>query len=463
MHDDVFLQCRGADVVTRSGKKVMLKGVGLGGWMNMENFITGYPATETLQREALKKALGNDGYELFFDRFLDLFFAEEDAAFLAGLGMNCVRLPVNYRHFEDDMKPFELKEEGFRILDRIIERCAKHGVYTVIDLHALPGFQNQHWHSDNPTHYAFFWGQKHFQDRVVHLWEAFAKRYKDNPWVAGYNPINEPADPTGEVIFPFYQRLHKAIRAIDPSHILFLDGNRYSTVFDIFKEVWPNTIYTCHDYALPGFVEGGDYPGISRGQFVDKAALEKTFLERTDYMRQTNTPIWVGEFGPVYLGNPEKDAMRYQILMDQLEIYRKHNASWSIWTYKDIGLQGLVYVDPKSAYLQRIAPVLEKKARLGTDAWGSNDAGIKDVMTPVYERFKKEFPDYNPFPFGQDNWIKTLVRNILLAEPLVEDFGKCFEGVSVKEAGALADGFAIRNCLKRERLLKILEADAKGK
>src|SRR5215216_3413332 len=105
MNNDIFLQCKETNIVTRSGKPIVLKGVGLGGWMNMENFITGYPATETLQRRALLKALGEEGYTKFFDRFLDVFFGEEDAAFLASLGMNCVRLPVNYRHFEDDMNP----------------------------------------------------------------------------------------------------------------------------------------------------------------------------------------------------------------------------------------------------------------------------------------------------------------------------------------------------------------------
>jgi aryl-phospho-beta-D-glucosidase BglC (GH1 family) len=462
MHDDIFLQAKGANIVTRSGKNVLLKGVGLGGWMNMENFITGFPATESLQRRAILAVLGTEGYNRFFNRFLDVFFGEDDAAFLASLGMNCVRLPVNYRHFESDMKPFELIDDGFKILDRAIDRCANHKIYTVIDLHALPGYQNQHWHSDNPTHRAIFWDQKHFQDRVVHLWEALAGRYRDNPWVAGYNPINEPADPTGTVIYPFYQRLHNAIRSIDASHLLFLDGNRYSTEFDIFKEVWPNTIYTCHDYALPGFYEGGDYPGTSRGIFVDKNYLEKTFLERTEYMRQTNTPIWVGEFGPVYLGNSEKDNMRYNILIDQLNIFRKHNASWSIWTYKDIGLQGLVYVDPNSPYLQRLKALIAKKARLGVDAWGSAAKEMRLVIEPIEEAFRKEFPDYQPFPFGQQDFINTLTRNILFAEPLVEDFKKCFEGVSPSEAEDLASSFRHDACLKRHRLLDILRKDAIG-
>ena len=46
----------------------------------MENFIAGHPATETLVRQALCRALGEDGYKLFFDRFLDVFFADEEAA-----------------------------------------------------------------------------------------------------------------------------------------------------------------------------------------------------------------------------------------------------------------------------------------------------------------------------------------------------------------------------------------------
>ena len=460
MNDNILLQTSGMQIATRAGNPLKLRGVGLGGWMNMENFITGYPATESLQRKALQKALGNDGYRQYFDRFLDVFFGDEDAAFLASLGLNCVRLPVNYRHFEDDMKPFELKEEGFLLLDRAIERCARHGLYTVIDLHALPGFQNQHWHSDNPTHWAFFWSHKHFQDRVVHLWEELARRYRNNPWVAGYNPVNEPGDASGGALYPFYERLHEVMRAIDPDHMLFLDGDRYSTEFDIFREVWPNTIYTCHDYGLPGFVDAGDYPGVSRGQFIDRDVLERTFLQRTEYMRRTKTPIWVGEFGPVYTGDESKDEMRYRLLVDQLEIYRKHGASWSIWTYKDIGLQGLVYADPASPYMQRIRPVLEKKARLGVDAWGSTDAGVRHIMRPIEETFHREFPGFRPFPWGQDSWVQVLVRHILLAEPLVDDFERCFQGLRGEQVVTLADSFRLESCIRRQRLLDILRADA---
>lgn len=454
--NDILIRVQGTQLVRGAGTPVVLRGVGLGGWMNMENFITGYPANEAQLRAALRAALGEDGSRRFFDRFLDAFFTEADARFLASLGVNCVRLPFNYRHFEDDDRPFVLKDEGFRRLDRAIAACAQHGIYTILDLHALPGCQNQHWHSDNPTHWAQFWAHPHFQDRVVHLWEALAERHRDNPWVAGYNPINEPADPSGAAIAPFYHRLERAVRAVDPHHVLFLDGNRYSLDFHMFGEPLANCVYTAHDYALPGFIDGGGYPGTTRGTFVDRAVVERTFLERTAYMRRTGTPIWIGEFGPVFVGDPARDAERYRLLADQLELYRQHAASWSLWTYKDIGLQGLVCVAPDAPYLARIAPVLAKKARLGVDAWGSLDTGVRHILEPIERTFRDEFPGFDPFPFGPRSWIDTLVRHILLAEPLVQDFARCFQGLTPEQAEALADGFGFDRCRVREPLADLL-------
>src|SRR3712207_8114730 len=51
----------------------------------------------------------------------------------------------------------------------------------------------------------------------------------------------------------------------------------------------------------------GPYPGVSRGEYVDKEVLEKTFLKRSEYMLEHDVPIWVGEFGPVY---PDRKSTR---------------------------------------------------------------------------------------------------------------------------------------------------------
>jgi endoglucanase len=456
--DSKLLRTRGASIVDGGGRPVRLRGVGLGGWMNMENFITGYPATESLMREAVRGVLGDERAELFFDRLLTSFFDAEDAAFLAGLGVNCVRVPINYRQFEDDSRPFELRSEGFRQLDRAVSLCAEQGMYVVLDLHALPGAQNQHWHSDNPTHVAAFWQHRHFQDRAVHLWQALAERYRNEPWVAGYNLINEPGDPGGKVIGQVYDRLVRAVREVDPRHILFLDGNTYSTDFSFFTDRHDNVVYACHDYALAGLAYGGPYPGETQGTWVDRGQLERQFLERTSYQRETGTPIWVGEFGPVYTGNPQRDEQRYTILSDQLDIFDEHQASWSLWTYKDIGLQGLVFASSASAYMRRFAAVIDKKARLGVDEWGSTDLEVADVVEPIHQLVAKEFPTWQPYPWGARGTTDDLVRHILFAQALLDEYASGFAGLDDGEVVALADSFALRACERRQRLCDLVAA-----
>lgn len=71
-------------------------------------------------------ALGPEKYEFFFDRLLYYFFTESDAKFFRGLGLNCLRIPFNYHHFEDDMNPRVLKTSGFKHLDRVVNLVKTH-------------------------------------------------------------------------------------------------------------------------------------------------------------------------------------------------------------------------------------------------------------------------------------------------------------------------------------------------
>lgn len=451
-----WLKASGDQIVNQNGDTVYLRGFGLGGMLHMENFIDGYPANEETMREGLKKVLGEKKYNLYFNTFLKSYFTEPDAEYIHSLGLNLVRIPINYHLFEADMNPGVIKEKAFEYLDSVINLCAKNQIYTIIDMHALPGCQNQHWHSDNPTHIASFWIYKDFQDRALHLWEAIAEHYKNQPWVAGYDLINEPADPSGEKLFPYYKRLRDAIRNIDPKHILFLEGDRYATDFSKFSEVWDNIVYTNHDYAMPGFIFGGDYPGYTRGKYYDKGTLEHEFVEKSEFMFSHHVPLWVGEFGPVYKGNPEKDEMRYHILKDQLAYYDKYKVSWCIWLYKDLGLQAIMHQKNSTPYMKLVSAFLAKKDSLGADAWGSTDKNIRQVMSPLEELFRKEFPDYNPYPKGQRGEIDLLVRNILIAQALVPEYCNLFKGMSDEELIALAQSFRFENYVKRNRLEDIL-------
>jgi hypothetical protein len=451
--DNPFIRISGSEFIGPDGAPILLRGVCVGGWLNMENFITGYSANETLMRREVRRVLGEDRADAFFERLLTRFFAEEDAAFLGEQGFNLARIGIGYKHLEDDARPFEIKEDGFRHLDRAIEALARHGVYSIVDLHALPGSQNHHWHSDNPTHRPAFWEHPHFQDRVVNIWQAIATRYRDNPWVAGYNLLNEPADESRQVVGPFYKRLVAAIREIDPHHVVFLDGNTYATEFDFFDEPFENAVYTLHDYVPAGLGRSSEY---------DPAAARAKFLDRSAYARETGTPILVGEFGPIYTGDEGQDRLRRRILADQLDVYTEHRVSWALWMYKDLGRQGLVSVRPDTPYRRRFDAFVATKERLGVDQWGSDGEGLREITRPVQELVAREAPHFDPYPWGRFDWVRTLLLNITLAQPLATEYAELFRGLDDSELDALADSFAFASCEVRQPLLEQLQFGARG-
>jgi hypothetical protein len=49
---------------------------------------------------------------------------------------------------------------------------------------------------------------------------------------------------------------------------------------------------------------------------------------------------------------------------------------------------------------------------------------------------------------------------MLLAEPLVEEFGECFKGVTEQEIDELMQSFQYKNCVQRSELAQILSSYA---
>lgn len=200
-------------------------------------------------------------------------------------------------------------------------------------MHTAPGGQSGGWHADSGIHIAKFWVHKDFQDRLVWIWTQIADRYKYEPWVAGYNVLNEPADPhpTHAGLMKFYDRAYEAIREVDKRHILFLDGNTFATDFTHFPEDagtrWANTAYAIHDYAVYGFPASLEMYARTPEQ-LDK--MQKAYERKRKWIDERGLCVWNGEWGPVYArkeyDGKETEAInerRYMVLEDQLEMYKK--------------------------------------------------------------------------------------------------------------------------------------------
>ncbi|KAK9243432.1 glycoside hydrolase superfamily [Lipomyces tetrasporus] len=455
----------GSKIVDGNGDLVVLRGTSLGGWMMMENFMNGFPGREVQIRKALRKVLGPEKSAFFFDKFLEYFFMDEDAAFLKSLGINSIRVPFNYHHLEDDMDPGVIKLEGFKHIDRVVDICARHGIYAILDLHSAPGGQSQDWHCDNPTGYAAFWDQKSFQDRVVNLWKTIAARYRGNPWIAGYNPLNEPADEEWTRLLAFYDRIEKAIREVDPDHILWLDGNTFSMDFSGFTKVFPNTVYAIHDYCGYGFPN-------RIGRYQDKPEQDKyirsMYDRKVEFMKAHNVPIWNGEFGPIYEReeyNPDyivQNQERYNMLEKQLSIYSAENIHWSIWSYKDINVMGMRYVPPDSAWIKLLGPFIHKKRELAVDSWAYDDAHLQEgLFGPLHKWFEDNIPEsYSkkyPWQWRMHMHVFRGIRGITLAEYLVPEFADYFAGKTFEELDEIAQSWSFGNTVGRDELNDLLK------
>lgn len=110
---------------------------------------------------------------------------------------------------------------------------------------------------------------------------------------------------------------------------------------------------------MMGFPKGKLYTGAE----AQKKQLEIQFLTKAELMYRFKTPIWNGEFGPVY-ALPGLDAdmekvndARINVLGEQLNIYDKYKIHWSIWLYKVRvpqtlrSLSALPPIKPKILYL----------------------------------------------------------------------------------------------------------------
>src|SRR3546814_7990770 len=85
------------------------------------------------------------------------------------------------------------KEDGFARIDALIDWARANQIYVILDLHAAPGGQGTDLPiADRDPDAPSLWDSAENQRRTVALWRKLAARYADEPWVGGYDILNEP-------------------------------------------------------------------------------------------------------------------------------------------------------------------------------------------------------------------------------------------------------------------------------
>lgn len=460
-----MLKVKDNQIVTSGGTPVRLRGFNIGGWLNMEDFIDGYVGAEHNLRQVMSRILGQEKARFFFDRLLDHFFSEEDVIFMKELGANALRLPFNYRHFERDDRPYEYLEEGFRRLDQAVQWCGKHGIYVILDFHAVQGWHNPDWHSDNAHVHILLYGQKHFRERAAALWREIARRYRGNPAVAGYDLMNEPVtrleyeryDPSQHdwaALNSIYRQMAAAIREVDPDHILFVEGDNFATLYDGLEvDFDPNLAVSTHNYIAPA-VSPGDYPGTFNGLYWNRDIIAAEFGAHsgTRFAFERRKPLYSGEFGVWYAGHSDQIDQRVRALDDQLGVFDSAGVHWTIWTYKDVGAMSAIQLAPESEYLQRIAPILKAKRLVGD----AEDGSVGQKFNETADAIDRLLTDLGiPFTIERRRFAQFSLFGYL-AQFLQVPYAHLFKDCSEMDLDRMLSAFAFQNCIPNQPVVEVL-------
>jgi hypothetical protein len=321
-----FLHTSGQDIVNESGKKIYLKGVGLGNWLLPEGYMWKFGGQGDRPRKIEKVVtdlIGQEKAAQFWKSFRHNYITEADIKRIAELGFNSVRPALNSRLFLTEGENPVYVEEGFQLIDSLVSWCKKYKLYVIIDMHGAPGGQTGANIDDSPNDIPELFINKKYEDQLVDLWMKIVLRYKDEPTVAAYDLLNEPlpkntgsADKYKHLLVPIYKRITSEIRKVDQKHMITLEGFDWSNDWSLFEKPFDkNVFYQFHYYCW--------------GRPDNLNNIDEYLKKR----KELNTPVWVGETG-------EKGNAIYWATS---QLFAANNIGFSFWPWKKMDTKNTPY------------------------------------------------------------------------------------------------------------------------
>ena len=314
-----FLQTDNQVIVDGNGNEVILRGMGLGGWMIQEGYMLQTSSFANAQyeiRQTIEDLIGEDNTNAFYDAWLANHCRRGDIDSLAAWGFNSVRLPMHYNLFtlpiEDEPVAGENTwlDTGFELTDSLLSWCAANSMYLILDLHAAPGGQGMESAiSDYDPTKPSLWESQENRDKTVALWQRLAERYADEPWIGGYDLINEVNWnlPGNALLRDLYEEITDSIRTVDNNHIIFIEGNWFANDFTGLTPPWDdNMVYSFHKYWSTN----------------DQGSIQWVL----DLRNTHNVPLWCGESG-------ENSNTWFR---DAITLLENNDIGWAWWPLKKV-------------------------------------------------------------------------------------------------------------------------------
>jgi len=376
-----------------NSNNVILRGINLGGWMLQEPYLfqfTGAADSQHEFKEKLVEFIGQENTDNFYNAWYENFITQGDVDSLASHGYNSIRLPMHYNLFTLPIQDEPVSGEntwldlGFSMVDNLLDWCESNNMYLILDLHAAPGGQG--FGSDindyNPN-LPSLWESEENKNKTIALWGKLAERYSDEPWIGGYDLLNETHwDLAENELRNFYIDVTNEIRQHDQNHVIFIEGNGYANDFSGLTPPWDdNMVYSFHKY----------------WSFND--SLDWVTWIRNEY----SVPLWMGEGG----------ENSNQWFTEAIKVFEENYIGWAFWPWKKLESISAPYAIPTNSNYQSLinyfrgessAPSIENAVsglmQLAEDSHISNNRFQKDVVDAMIRQVNSN----ETLPFnGQNN------------------------------------------------------------
>lgn len=325
-----FVYVDGKNVMYPDGKPFIMRGTNLGNWLVPEGYMFKFKDVNSprMINQVFNELIGPSATDSFWKTFVNNYITESDIRYLKSIGMNSIRVPLNYRLFTTEKYLGEANPaRGFELLDRVINWCKKEQLYVLLDMHCAPGGQTGD-NIDDGEGYPFLFESEQDQRLTIDIWKRIASRYKNEPIIIGYDLLNEPiahyfdAAHLNPKLEGLYKRITAAIRQVDKNHLIFLGGAQWNSNFAPFGKPFDDKlVYTFHKYWTP--------------------PTQEVIQSYIDFSNKHNVPIYCGETGE----NTNGWIDSFRTTMERA------NIGWHFWPYKKLdNVRGVVTFAKPAGY-----------------------------------------------------------------------------------------------------------------
>ena len=286
-------------------------------------------------------------------------FTEKDVKFIAGLGFDHIRLPVDEEQLWDEAGRKE--KEAFGLLHNAINWAQQNKLRIIVDLHIL---RSHHFNAKEKP----LWTDPKAQDKFLQLWRDLSGELKKYPLgLVAYELMNEPVADDADDWNKLVAKAIAEIRKTERQRTIVFGSNRWQSAdtFDKLRipEGERNIILSFHFYTpmlithykaswtgvgkykgpvnYPGkIVTDDDMKGLSEEQarlakrnngVYNRDVFEKLIQKPLAVARKHNLPLYCGEWGALPTV-PRKDRMQWYA--DVRKVLEKNNIAWANWDYK---------------------------------------------------------------------------------------------------------------------------------